>query len=363
MPTLATVNLQLLDDSGGADLIRTVVLDWGDTIMRNLPYPGPMAQWPRVEVVPGAREALAALQGRYQVVLATNAADSSEALVRQALARAGLEGCFDAVLTARELGVRKPEPGFFLAVLHATRTAAHEAAMVGDDYAADVAGAKAAGLRAIWFNPQARPCPETSPLYDAELRSMACLPATVSDLHLPDVAECLALLAGQQAPPQLMAHAQAVAAVAFRLAERLRDCGEAVDPLLTHRGGLLHDLAKITARPLGRDHGKLGGELLRTQGQPELAAIAERHMMFTLLEPNGGPATWEEKLVHYVDKVVEGDQVVSLDERLRALSGRYPENTERMYACLPALRALEAEIAAALGVPQPELLSSLRRPA
>jgi len=342
-------------------LARTVILDWGDTVMRNLPYAGPMAQWPRVEAVPGVQEALGALRGRCQVVLATNAADSGEALVRQALVRAGLGDYFDAVLTARELGARKPEPAFFRAVLHATGTAAHEATMVGDDYAADVAGAKAAGLRAIWFNPQARPCPEAAPLYDAEVQAMACLPATVGSLHLPDIAECLALLASQGAPPQLLAHVRTVARVAFRLAEALRGRGASVDPLLAHRGGLLHDLDKITAQRSGRIHGQLGAELLRSACHPELASIVERHLMFTILDGERGPATWEEKLVYYADKVVEGDRVVPLEERLQALCARYPQNAERMHACLPSMRALEAEIGAALGVAPQELLRLLRR--
>lgn len=342
-------------------MIRTVILDWGDTVMRNLPYPGPMAQWPHVEVVPGAREALAALQGHCQMVLATNAADSGEALVRQALARVGLEGHFDAVLTARELGARKPDPAFFEAVLRQTHTPPHEAAMVGDDYAADVAGAKAAGLRAVWFNPQAQPCPEPLALYDAEVQALATLPATLARPFLPDAAACLVLLAGQQAPPQLLAHVQAVATLAFRLAEGLRGRGIAVDPLLAHRGGLLHDLDKLSARRTGRIHGQLGADLVRQAGYAALAPIVERHLMFTILDPQSAPATWEEKLVYYADKVVEGDRVVPLEERLQALCARYPENAGRMRACLPAMHALEAEIASALGVPQPELLLSLGR--
>lgn len=336
-------------------MIRTVILDWGDTVMRNLPYAGPMAHWPRVEAVAGVEGALAALHGRRRLVLATNAADSGEALVRQALARAGLERYFDAVLTARELGLRKPDPAFFQAVLQATGAVPSEAAMVGDDYAADVAGPKALGLRAVWFNPQAQPCPQAAALHDAEVRAMADLPAALDRPFLPDTAECLELLSAQEAPAALLAHVRAVAATAYRLAEGLRSRGVAVDPLLAHRGGLLHDLDKVTARRLGRTHGELGAELLRNAGRLELAAIVERHLMFTILDPGRGPATWEQKLVFYADKIVEGERTVSLDERLAALSRRYPENAGRMRACLPAMRALEAEICAALGTSPEEL--------
>lgn len=116
-------------------VIRTVLFDWGDTVMRSFPeYSGPMAYWPRVEAVPGIAEALAALRPRYRLVLATNAADSGRELVQAALARAGLAGSFGAVFTARELGVPKPEPAFYRTVPRELDCPAREAAMVGDDY-------------------------------------------------------------------------------------------------------------------------------------------------------------------------------------------------------------------------------------
>jgi putative hydrolase of the HAD superfamily len=43
--------------------------------------------------------------------------------------------------------------------------------MVGDSWAADIEGARAAGIRSIWFNPSGRPMPE--PRADVvELRSL-----------------------------------------------------------------------------------------------------------------------------------------------------------------------------------------------
>lgn len=165
-------------------MVQVVVFDWGDTVMRVFPeYEGPMVHWPRVEAVPGVEEALLALHPRYRLALATNAAESGAALVRAALRRVGVEEHFDAVFTARELGVCKPDPAFFQAMLRELGCAPHEAAMVGDDYHADVAGAKGAGLQAIWFNPMASPSPFAHPLYDAEVRAMVELPAVLDALH------------------------------------------------------------------------------------------------------------------------------------------------------------------------------------
>ena len=155
-------------------MIRVVLFDWGDTVMRVFPeYEGPMAHWPRVEAVLGIEEALRALHPHYRLILATNAAASGEALVRKALERVGLEEYFDAVFTARELGMRKPDPAFFQVMLRTLDCAPHEAAMVGDDYQADVAGAKRAGLWTVWFNPAGTSPPVGSPIAtDVEIQDL-----------------------------------------------------------------------------------------------------------------------------------------------------------------------------------------------
>jgi HAD superfamily hydrolase (TIGR01662 family) len=146
---------QLGAQAGGSAMIRLVVFDWGDTVMKDFrDQKGPMADWPRVEAIPGVRDALRALSPRYRLALATNAADSGEKRVREALARLDLEQFFEQILTARELGVAKPTPEFFRAVLERCACPAHEAVMVGDSFASDVAGARAVGMKAIWLNPR-----------------------------------------------------------------------------------------------------------------------------------------------------------------------------------------------------------------
>ena len=331
--------------------VQIVLFDWGDTVMRLLPgYRGAMAHWPRVEAVPEVAEALSAMHSRFRLILATNAAESDTVLVQQALARVGLERTFESVFTARDLGVRKPELAFFQAILRELGCAPREVAMVGDEYQVDVVGAKHAGLRAIWFNPTASPCPLVHPVHDAEVWAMVELPATLENLHLPDIAACLAIMAEQSVPPRTVRHSQAVAAVAFHLASWLRELGEAVDPLLAHRGGLLHDLDKVSSRRLNKPHGQLGARILCEMGHPNLADIVERHVMFTILDPASQPATWEQKLVYYADKIVEDDRVVGLARRLDGLGQRYPEYTEQFNRCRPLVLELEEEICTRLDV-------------
>ena len=155
--------------------------------------PGSMAEWPRVAAVPGAAEALAALHGRFRLCVATNADDSGAAEVMAALGRVGLARFIDRVFSSRDLGARKPDPAFYAAVLDALRAdaaangepalRADEIVMVGDSFDNDVAGATAAGLRAVWFNPTRATRPgEPVPIPGAaitEIRSLAELAACV----------------------------------------------------------------------------------------------------------------------------------------------------------------------------------------
>lgn len=72
-------------------------------------------------------------------------------LQRGKLATVGLEG-FDAVVVSGEVGHRKPEREIFAHTLSALGVPATSAVHVGDNQVADVEGALAAGLRAIWIN-------------------------------------------------------------------------------------------------------------------------------------------------------------------------------------------------------------------
>jgi len=66
------------------------------------------------------------------------------------LERTGLRGLVDAVVISAELGAAKPDPAIFRAALERLGAAAAEAMHVGDSVETDVAGARAAGLQAVF---------------------------------------------------------------------------------------------------------------------------------------------------------------------------------------------------------------------
>lgn len=345
----------------------TLIFDWGNTLMKVFPqYSGPMANWPEVDEVDGVREALERLQDRYPMVVATNAADSGTEQVWNSLRRVGLERYFRAVFTTRELGARKPEPAFFNQLESILTLPSRQAVMVGDDFQVDVSGAKSVGWRAIWYNPKRLAAPGLLPLHDAEIQDMRDLPEAIIRRTLPDFATCLAWLLERGTPYNILAHIHLVAAVAYQLAVWLGEAGESVDPILTHRGAMMHDLAKIDSIRQNKergdhgDHAAMAFELLNRRGYPELAEIANRHMPYSRPDDPRRPMTWEQRLVHYADKLAEGARLVSIDERLTALKRRYPRFAGEMAESWPVLNDLQQEICRLIDVTPEQLIIRLR---
>ena len=73
--------------------------------------------------------------------------------------RAGIARYFRGLILSERVGARKPNPVFFDYALHHTRTRRTEVLMIGDSYAADIAGALRSGIDALWYNPAGLPLP------------------------------------------------------------------------------------------------------------------------------------------------------------------------------------------------------------
>lgn len=345
--------------------ITTLVFDGGNTLIHDEGrYTGCMADWPELYAIEGVHVALESLAGKYRMVIATNAQDSGTPKIHEANQRVGIDGYFERIYTAREMGVSKPEKSYFQAIAADLNTNPSELLMIGDGYKNDILGACNAGWGAVWFNPHHQPCTSLTPMHNAEIDHMAALPQAINNLGLPTVPECLYWLRQQDASFNLIQHVQAVAASAYQMALWLRAAGHIVDPILTHRGGLLHDLGKIkTLRGQSDDlpHGEYGAQLLDQLGFPQLAEIARHHMLFSINDPITAPQTIEEKLVYFCDKIVEGARIVPLSNRIDKLSKRYVQNEDRINACLPALHKMQAELCSIMNIPGEELTARLTK--
>ena len=132
---------------------RCVLLDWGDTLMRDFPgFSGPMADWPHVEALPNVKETLAELRPQWTLALATNTIDSDETAIWKALDRAGLRSLLDKVYCFQSIGHSKPAPGFFDYIVKDLLMDRRRMVMVGDGFEKDVLGANQSGIYGIWFN-------------------------------------------------------------------------------------------------------------------------------------------------------------------------------------------------------------------
>jgi len=315
--------------------------------------------WDTVQAMPGVHTPLAALRNRYRLAVATNAADSNAAQVRAALARVDLDPFFPQIFTNQDLGQPKPDPLFFHSLAARLVLPPAKILYVGDRFENDILAAHQTGMLTAWYNPARQPAPALYPVQDVEFHHWQDFSSLLARPLLPGYAQCFLWLNLLPQSQGLLAHVQAVAAVAYQLAIWLRQAELPVDPLLAQRAALLHDLAKIQASRASLNHGDMAAEIVTQLGYPVLAGIIQRHLLFAVQSPNP-PCSWEEKIVYLADKLIEGSHLVDPTERLNSLSQRYPQDQARIQAVAPHLRRLQDEICQAAGFPAGEMLPRLR---
>ncbi len=136
-------------------LFRTVLFDWGNTLMHDNPFQATsMMSWPQVTIVDGADTLLSALHARGLVLaLATGALNSDESEIRAALALVQLDHYLKKIYCHSNTGFYKPSAAFYQHILNDLHTNPSETLMIGDSLENDVLAANRLGINAIWFNP------------------------------------------------------------------------------------------------------------------------------------------------------------------------------------------------------------------
>jgi len=107
--------------------------------------------------ISGAAALLAAVKMRALVGIVTNNLLEEQ---QDKLRQCRLDGYIDELIVSEKTGMSKPDPRIFEIALERLGCRRDEVVMVGDSWPADVAGAIAAGIRPIWFNPLRKPRPE-----------------------------------------------------------------------------------------------------------------------------------------------------------------------------------------------------------
>lgn len=134
--------------------------------------------------VPGAPEALRRVHAASTVGIVTN---NSVAEQVDKLRFLGLEDAIDFMITSEEVGITKPDPAIFALALARESASPRDAVMVGDSWTSDVEGARAAGIRPLWFNRFRSPRPPGAPV--AEFSSFKPATALVAALRAPHIGD------------------------------------------------------------------------------------------------------------------------------------------------------------------------------
>jgi len=204
--------------------------------------------------------------------------------------------------------------------------------------------------RTIWYNPGGEMVNHELPFQDVDILKFESLKDISRLLDKPTLAQCLAWWEEWEMPDNIRRHSTVVARSAYVLAVKMREKGITLDPILAHRAGLIHDIDKIDTLHEGGAHGVMGADFLQAQGYPEMAKIVRDHIMSTIINPEAKSRSWENKLVFFCDKLVEGDELVPFDQRLEALRARYPYYVEKMAEAEPYIWEMSDEICEILGL-------------
>lgn len=128
----AALKEQAIADAGGEELAQAF-----ETERRS-----------RQRLMPDARETLKSIAADYSLALLTNGAPD---LQREKIAASGLGEFFKAVAVSGEHDIGKPKPEIFHRLAAELGVEPTEVAMVGNSLERDIAGAKNAGIRAVWL--------------------------------------------------------------------------------------------------------------------------------------------------------------------------------------------------------------------
>jgi uncharacterized protein len=161
---------------------------------------------------------------------------------------------------------------------------------------------------------------------------------------IPDYAGCLDIIAAKGMRENIKEHSILVMKVAVAITDALKP-DVSVNRALVLAGALLHDITKTQALTTHEPHDKTGGEYLRSIGLPAVAEVVEAHVESEALDLKGQLS--EKEIVHYADKRVLHDTIVTLSERIDDLLIRYGKTEEHRSLILsraPFNYELEAKI-------------------
>jgi uncharacterized protein len=145
---------------------------------------------------------------------------------------------------------------------------------------------------------------------------------------LPSREQAIEILRKNHCSTRVINHCQAVATLALELAKQLETKNCKVDLELVEIGALLHDLGRSKIHTV--DHAIVGAKIAESLALPQpVISIIKRHVGAGITAQEAQwlgwpkdvyvPATIEEKIVSYADKLIDGSRKVPIDLTIKQL--------------------------------------------
>jgi len=104
-------------------------------------------------LMPYAKEILEYLKPKYNLYIISN---GFRELQSKKMISSGIDHYFKKIILSEDIGVMKPYPEIFHFALSATQSELRESIMIGDNWKADITGAKGVGMDQVYYNVEER---------------------------------------------------------------------------------------------------------------------------------------------------------------------------------------------------------------
>ena len=167
-----TIKIPELTVKRFADLFRALGFE-ADSVQFNALYLDNLGSC--ADLIEGAEEVVRTLEKQYNLAIITNGIARVQ---RPRLARSPFADVFKYIAISEEIGISKPDPGYFAAAFeHIGNPPRDEVLIIGDSLTSDIQGGNNYGVDVCWFNPRGlQPGPQYRIKYEiADLRELLTL--------------------------------------------------------------------------------------------------------------------------------------------------------------------------------------------
>jgi len=180
-------------------------------------------------------------------------------------------------------------------------------------------------------------------------------------IKIPLTKRCVELFKAFETNEEVILHSLQVNKVALYVAEKLQKDKKKLNLDLIDKASLLHDMAKNKSKSIKGHHSEIAYHNLIVE-YPEVAKIVRSHRTIAILGNKSKPKTWEEKIVYYANQIVNGDQIVLLEQKLRHNIEKHRKSKNKRLKAYEKTYQIEKKILKTLDITPGDLVSLNEKP-